>query len=128
MPSFQMGYTNSIVSKVDTYLLQHLACKGAEILKTVKQLRSLDLWTHLPQFWLSRHSLNLFPHSASGWLHIAHCWVPRVVAQSSAAPHVLVAALALEQAPASPAGCVVPLPSPWRRRTAFSGRTTACCR
>ena len=86
LSSFQIGYTNSIVSKGDTYLLQqhalfklwwcmqHLACEGAEVLKTAKQAWLFDLWIHLLQFWLSWHSLNLFPHSASGWLHIAHCW------------------------------------------------------
>ena len=86
MCSVQMGNTNSSnASKDGTYplqphalfkslwCLQHLACSGAEVLKTAKHARSFDLWTHLPHLWFSRHSLNLLYHNPSGRLHIAHC-------------------------------------------------------
>lgn len=76
MSSAQTGYTtSSSVSKDGTYLwqrhapfklwwcMQHLACTAvARVWKrTAKQLRSFDLWTHLPHFWLSSHSFNLYP-------------------------------------------------------------------
>lgn len=80
----QKGNTNtSNASKDDTYpmqphalfkslwCMQHLAPKGAEALKTAKQLFVLDLWTHLLQARSSWHSLNLLSDLSSGWLHIA---------------------------------------------------------
>ena len=85
--SNRLRYTNSSVSEGDNHLLQphaffkplwclqHLASKGAEMLKTLWHARSLDLWTHLPQLRISWHSLNLLSDLASGRLHIAHCWL-----------------------------------------------------